>query len=89
LKGSVGHFAANQQRGTHDQDKRERDFDDDEHRARPAVPRAGTRPAAAFLQSRRQVGLRSLERRNGAEEQSRPERDGECEQQHAPVQADE
>ena len=79
---------ADQQRGADQQDQRQRDFGDDEHRARLVLPEAAARAPAAFLERRREIGARALERGNQAEQDARDERDGEREREHAPVDAD-
>ena len=62
---------ADQQRGSDQQHERERDFDDDEHRAHLVLPEAGAGPSRALLQRGRQIGLRALQRRDQAEDDAR------------------
>ena len=81
------HRRADEQRRSDQQHQRQRHFDDDQDRAHLVLPEAGARPSAAFLQRRRQIGLRALQRRNQSEDDAGRQRHGDREGDDAPVEA--
>src|SRR4051794_8434133 len=85
---SEGHGGADQECGSNQKDERERDFNDDEDGASLVLAEARSRPAAALLERRGQVGLGALKRRDEPEQDPGRERHAEREYRHAPVEAD-
>ena len=76
-----------QQGRAHQQHHGERDFADHQHRARLVLAKARAGASAAFLQGGAQIGPRSLQRGNQAEEKAGGQRDQNRESQNTPIQA--
>ena len=79
---------ADQERGSDEQNERERDFADDEQRAHLALAEAGAGAVAAFLERGVEVGTRGSDGGEESEENAGEQRDGEREDEDAPVEAD-